>query len=213
MDVSRAMLQEALRRLRTSDAHASSVDAIVADAGWFPLRKGSADLVVAIGNVVGFAGGSAFRVLEELASAVSLDGVLVVETVDPVIRVPRFIDTLSPSTWARMIDENPATTLPGLLEQGFHSVSARTNLVDGSSQFRFVSPVRIARSLVRAGFSIQDQLVAAPFTGGNPELVESIVRRGTNSMERLLRWENYGGRLRLLLDSGGHTLTCAVRTS
>jgi hypothetical protein len=207
------MLQEAFRRLRASDANLGRVDPVVADAGWFPIGKGCAGVVVALGNVVGFAGGSAFHVLEELASAVGPEGVLVVETVDPVVRVPTFVESLSPSRWTQLIEEDPATALPRLLGQGFHSTHIRANPRDDPSQFRFVSPVRISSFLARSGFRIEDQLVAAPFTGGNPELVEGIARGGKNSMERLLRWENYGGRLRTLLDSGGHALTCAVRSS
>jgi hypothetical protein len=207
------MLKEALRRLQGSHVRSGPVDIVVADAGWFPIRKSSAGVVVALGNVVGFAGGSAFQVLDELAGAVCPGGVLVVETVDPVVRVPNFVDSASPSAWSRMIDEDPAAALPRLLGQGFHPVSVRTGSAEDPSQFRFVSPIRIASSLARAGFRVEDQLVAAPFTGGNPELVEGIARGGRGAMEKLLRWENYGGRLRQLLDSGGHALTCAVRPS
>jgi hypothetical protein len=176
-----------------------------------PVRARSAALVVAIGNVVGFSGQNAVRVLGELAATVAPGGMLVVETVEPVSRVPKFIAQHDMLSWGSLLEKDFSTVVPDMLWQGFRPVASGTVPGSDSSEFEYMSPGEVARIVTELGLSLTDQMVSAPLTGGDPELVSRISGLGANALDRLVKLEVFAGRQRLLLDAGGHTLTCAQR--
>jgi SAM-dependent methyltransferase len=213
LDASSVMLREARRRLRgIRDLAVTRSSLVQGDAGVLPFPAETFQLVVALGNVVGFAEKKAELVLEELLRCVTSNGVVVIETVSPISRVPRFVERTGPSRWVRLLRSDPAETLPELLQDGFQAVPVPSDFGKPGEKFAFFGAKEITDYLEEEGFRVQDQLVAAPLTGGDPDLVRAIASAGPGNLERLLRWENRAGRNASLRTAGGHLLTSAVRT-
>ncbi len=233
VDLSTPMLRAAAERAETGSGPPSEggADLVQADASRSPLKERSIDRVVALGNLVGFAGPRARSVLEGLARAVAPGGALVLETQAAVTSMPRFLDEVGPPELRRTFVADPRHELPRLLRGGWRPVPPpKPAGREGSGgirglggfgglegpggtgpTFRFMARSEVSHLLLREGLDVVDELVAAPLLGGRPELLDTLLRSGGPGLRALLRWEETVGREREFLEAGGHLLTCAVR--
>ncbi len=233
VDLSTPMLRAAAERVEAGSGPSSEggVDLVQADASRSPLKERSLDRVVALGNLVGFAGPRARSVLEGLARAVAPGGALVFETQAAVTFVPRFLDEAGPPELRRTFVSDPRHELPRLLREGWRPVpppkpagregsgdirgiggiGSLGGLGGTGPTFRFMARSEVSHLLSREGLNVVDELVAAPLLGGSPELLDTLLRSGGPGLRALLRWEETVGREREFLEAGGHLLTCAVR--
>ncbi len=230
VDLSTPMLRAAAERAEAGPRPSSEggADLVQADASRSPLKERSLDRVVALGNLVGFAGARARSVLEGLARAVAPGGALVLETQAVVTSVPRFLEEAGPLELRRTFVADPRHELPRLLREGWRPVppskpagregSGGSRGIGGfggfggpGPTFRFMARSEVSHLLSREGLNVVDELVAAPLLGGRPELLETLLRSGGPGLRALLRWEETVGREREFLEAGGHLLTCAVR--
>lgn len=210
-DASRAMLLEARRTMAQMRVPRSSSSPIQADARWLPARKGTFSAVTVLGNVVGFAGRDAVRLLREATDAVAPGGILVLETFAPVTAIPKTLCQLSTRDWARLLEEDHALALGRLLEGGFRTLPGNPGREGKTSQFRFLSGSVLESEMIRSGLDRTDQLVAAPLSGGDPDLVARIAKLGVGYAAQLLKMENRAGRDPRIVVHGGHLLTCWKR--
>ncbi len=210
LDASIAMLREGhQRRAKKPFDPRCRVGEVVADAGMLPLTTEISACTVALGNVLGFAGSRAPQVFDELVRSLGRRGVLVVETASPILGMPSFTRGCTPRDWRRMVSQPPASLLPSLLRQGFSKVIPPASRYREEDTFQFLDPQEIRDWISDAGLSIEDQMVAAPMTGGSPELVADVTHGRQDALERLVEWELFAGRRKELLMQGGHTLTAA----
>lgn len=203
------MLEEAIRTAEQATEPPVPVQGVLGDATRMPIREESVSITVALGNVVGMSGDRSLAGLQELAGSLRKGGVLIVETVGERRSVPRFVGRVHPGGWATLLRQEPSRGLPPRLSEGMVDLppsEERGRL----GEFQFLEPDAVVRFLVREGFSILDQMIAAPLTGGDPALVRRIAEAHRGDIAPLLRWEESAGRFPAILKAGGHTLTCAV---
>ncbi len=209
IDVSRAMLKEARRHAPRGSPRADDrIADILGDAGQLPLPSRSVPCVVALGNLLGFAGDRGPDVLDEISRTLTPRGMLVLETMNPPAQVPRFVHRMSVTEWRRTVHEAVGYRLITLLREGWER-APQTLPRPTPSTFSFISPEEVVDWLDDLGFEIGDQMVTAPLLGGEPSLVAEISRGRTEILEEILRWEDYAGRRPEFLRWGGHTLTVA----
>lgn len=210
-DLSAAMLRTALQRLRAGPPRP---EGLLADGAHLPIRPGTADVVVALGNVAGFAEESSLAVLSELCTCVGPSGMLVVETTAARTAVLRFPARLSVEDWRSLLRKDPQRWLPDLLRQG--SLPVPESSTGGreparAGGFQYLGAAEVARFLEHDGLRVREQLVSAPLTGDDPHLVERLYRLGPGGLTSLLRWERAAGSDPGVRTLGGHLLTCATR--
>ena len=111
-----------------------------------------------------------------------------------------------------MIFQPPASLLPALFREGFSEEIPPSSRDREGDSFQFISPHEVQDWLSDSGLIVEDQMIAAPMTGGYPELVSDITHGRPEELERLLHWELFAGRRRDVLGNGGHALTAARAT-
>lgn len=210
VDLSRSMLLEALRRVRTQPGGPTSLEGTLGDASRMPIRAEVAKVAVALGNVVGMSGDRSLAALQEVAGLVAPGGLLIIETVGERVAAPRFVGRVAPGGWRTLLRQDPSRGLPPRLSEGMEDLPAQTTPGSPGSEFQFLGTDAVARFLNREGFTVKDQMIAAPLTGGDAGLVRSIAQAHRGDLAPLLRWEESAGRFPSILRAGGHTLTCAV---
>jgi SAM-dependent methyltransferase len=213
LDLSRRMLDESLGRSGRERRGGRPADGVLGDAARVPLRGEIARVVVALGNIVGFAGDRSLGALQEVAGLVAPGGVLVVETVAHRTGTPKFLRHTRPEAWPALLRQDPTRHLARQLAAGLDPCASAPSSggVEGGD-FQFLAADAVVRFLNREGFEIRDQMIAAPLTGGDPDLVGSIIAQHRGHLGPLLRWEECAGRFPSILSAGGHTLTAAVAT-
>lgn len=211
LDVSMTMLRACRQRiLREHHGLLPEMAYVLGDAEMPPLRPGSLDAVVAIGNVIGFSEEAGEAVLRSLAASVAPGGLLLLETVSPVTTVPKFLGISKPWSWRELLSLDPAVAVSKVVESGFEPFVASPSSKEVRSKFYHVDPAHLKDKLVHYGFKVDEQLVVAPLTGGDPERVEVLSTLRPDALDRLIRFERAAGHDRRLLRCGGHTLTCAT---
>ncbi len=159
LDLSRSMLERAravsgVGRLRL----------VQGDAVRPPLRPGSFHQVVALGNLVGFAGEEALELVGALAGLVAPGGTLVLETVAGGGERSRYLHRLPPGAVARLLHAPVRAVQPRVEREGF--VPLRWE-VRGSSGFLRLGPTAVRDRLAQAGLRVVEVLAVAPLLGSD----------------------------------------------
>ncbi|HYK93499.1 MAG TPA: class I SAM-dependent methyltransferase [Thermoplasmata archaeon] len=207
LDLSVNMLKEAGRRFAVALPHEPGPDLVRGDAAYPPFRGGRFSLVVALGNVVGFAGPDAGRVLDRAIELVQPGGMIVLESVVDSGERSRYLGRLPPGAVRRLLVAPINAVRPRLEREGFRAEPA----VGGASSFQRMREDDLAARLSAAGFDVSESMAVAPALGADPDRI-SAARTEPAAWRHLLELEEVLGRIPARRARAAALLVAAERT-
>lgn len=209
--VSIDLSRESLVAARERGARARGLAAIdwVRGVGEFlPLRTGSVDSAVVLGNIVSFAAADGPVVLRELARAVRPGGVLVADFRSSPGAIQQALHRAADRRLlSRFLRHSRYYLVNRILDSG-HQPYAPDRLSPWEVEFYTVPEA--TRALNRAGFRVIDAMAVAPATAFQDRVL-AIARRDTKSWNGLLRIEERIGRRPGAQDLGHGFMVAAIR--
>jgi SAM-dependent methyltransferase len=162
------------------------------DARALPFIDDGFRTAVALGNVIGFAGGQAGLVLEELGRVTRPGGSLLLEVVVGDGERSRYLHRLPGSALQRLFLAPVRALVPRIEREGFDPGPARAR-AEGPFSFRRFSESELMTQLRRVGFEPDESLAVAPCLGRDPQRV-AAVRADPVAWQHLLEAEETIGR-------------------
>jgi len=208
LDLSRESLRSGRRRARTQRGFAR-IDFIQGAGEYLPFRPRSIDTVVALGNIVSFAGRDGGVLLAELRRVVRPRGRLLLDFASPAASAQEFLGRAAQQRFLLRILRRPAYyLLDQVLGTGFQPYAPGRG---GMWEFQFYTVAQATKALARAGFRVIDAMSVAPLAAYQ-DRVAAIAHRERKTWEGLLRLEERVGRRPGALESGHGFVVAAVRT-
>jgi ubiquinone/menaquinone biosynthesis C-methylase UbiE len=206
VDLSRPILLAGRRRLR---AHAE-----VAHATWvrgagehLPLRDGSVDVAVVLGNVVCMAAREGPKMLRELHRVTRPGALLLVDFATAAGAAEEFFYTAARHKILIKVLRRPEYYLIDQVLRSGYQPNDPARLA--SWEFQFYTPETGRRALGRAGFRALDLMAVGPLVAFHDHIAK-IARRDPTAWENLLRIEERVGR-RPGVTETGHGFIVAAR--
>lgn len=208
VDLSREGLRRARRRRRHRSGY-SRIDWIQAAGEHLPLRPRSVDAVVALGNIVSFAGRDGPRLVRELGRVLRPQGVLIADFASPAASALDFFYAAAERRLLRRILRRPEYyLLDEILATGFQPCHRDPRRL-ATWEFQFYTAGEAERTVTHGGFRVTDLMAVAPLAAFQNR-VARIARRDRRSWENLLRIEERVGRRPGVLETG-HGFIIAAR--
>lgn len=190
VDLSEEALRSAARRPRALRRSRGPWSFVRGDARTPPFRRAAFGTVALLGNLVGFAGADAERLLEASAGLVRPGGTLLVEAVAGPGERSRYLRRLPPGEVRRVL-RAPARWLDRRIrEEGFEQLAYRRS--EDRGEFRRLPAEELARTLARHGLAPVERIAVAPLLGTEGERAEAA-RGDPASWEGLLAAEERAG--------------------
>ena len=207
VDLSRGSLLAARRRTRPDPALAP-VDWVEGVGEHLPLRSGSFQGVVALGNIVSFASRDGPALLRELWRVARPRGRLIADFPSPVAATQEFFYTAARNRFLpRVLRERRYYLVDQVLDSGFQPFDPPRLC---SWEFRFYTAAEAVRMLRRAGFDVVDTMSVGPVARMDDRVI-SVARRDPRTWRSLLEIEERAGRRAGVLETGDGFVVCAVR--
>ncbi len=163
---------------------------VVGDAARPPFPPGGFELVVLLGNILGFAGEGAGGLLDRGLELVAPGGTVLLEVVAAGGERSRYLARLPPGAVGRLLRAPPGALTPRVAREGFEPIAP--DRPEGST-FRRLREEELARALDRGGFEVQEALAVAPALGWDPERVARVAA-DPKAFARLVELEEGLGR-------------------
>ncbi len=164
--------------------------AVRGDAGRPPLQPGRFDTVALLGNLLGFAGEDADRILSASIGLLEPGGRLLIEVAPGAGERSNYLGRLPPGAVARLLRAPPAAIAPRVEREGFSPVPARK---PGGSGFLRIRISALTASLATAGLSLREVISVAPALGSDAVRL-TAARADNRAWGRLLELEERLGR-------------------
>jgi hypothetical protein len=142
-----------------------------ADAVRPPLAAARFETVVALGNLVGFAGADSDPLLDRALELVREGGTLLLEIAPGPGERSRYLRRLPAAAVARLLRAPTGAVERRVRTEGFDHIPQRRREPGG---FRRVDPGALARRLEERGFRILEVRAVAPALGPDPERTEAV---------------------------------------
>ncbi|MCI4358268.1 MAG: class I SAM-dependent methyltransferase [Thermoplasmata archaeon] len=155
-----------------------------------PLARGRFELVVALGNPLGFAGPQSERLLSECSALLAPGGILVLEAVAGTGARSRYLKRLPPKAVGRLMLAPPNALQARIEREGFEPILAPTRPHHG---FRRFTEGDLRAEFQRAGVEWAESLAVAPLLGADPDRVREV-SRDPRAWKNLLELEERFGR-------------------
>ncbi|MFZ3355139.1 MAG: class I SAM-dependent methyltransferase [Thermoplasmata archaeon] len=207
VDLSRAGLLAGRRRARRQ-SRLWRVDWVQAAGERLPLRSGTVDTAVALGNIVSFAARDGPLLLKELARVTRRRGRLILDFASPASAAQEFfLMAASRRVLPRILRRRRFYLIDQVLTTGFQPNAPHRM---ARWEFQFYTPAEAQRALTRAGFRTMDIMSVAPIAAFQDRIASSA-RRDARTWKALLEIEEQVGRRPGVLESGHGFLIAAVR--
>ncbi len=184
-------------------------DRVRADLVHPPFAREKAGTVVALGNLLGFAGEESDDLVGELTSLVAPGGSLVLEVAPGPGERSRYLTRLPGSAVSRLLRAPVRALIPRIAREGFAPIPARRR---ERREFRRFDPAELSPSLLAAGFVVDEVLAVAPALGPDPGRIEAIAA-DPFSWRHLIEVEELIGRLPARWPHAAAVLLAARRKS
>lgn len=207
VDISREPLLAAARRAaRARDL--APVHWIQGMGERLPLKAGSVEGVVALGNIVSFASVDALQLLTEIARVTQPGGQLIADFPTAVGALQEFFHDAARERLLRRVLRRPRFYLiDQALADGFLPYAPHRL---GRWEFQFYTVDTAKRLLRHAGLDVTDAMSVGPIARMDEQVI-SVARRDTRAWESLLRIEERTGRRPGVREAGDGFLVCAER--
>ena len=206
VDLSRPILLAARRRLRRNP-RAGRTAWLRAAGEHLPLRDGSVDVAVVIGNVVCMAAREGPAMLREIRRVTRPGALLVADFASPAASVEEFFHVAARRKLLLKVLRRPAFYLVDqALRSGYQPYRPERL---ASWEFQYYTPDGARRALARAGFRVQDVMAVGPLASHH-DRVARVARRDRRAWGNLLRIEERVGR-RPGVGETGHGFIVAAR--
>ncbi len=171
LDLSRKMLDELRDRWVSSGPAPSRPDLVVGDAAFPPFSEAVFDVVVGLGNLVGFAGPESGRLLDRLRGLVRPSGRLVLEIAPGPGEHSRYLARLPARSVARLFRSAvPLVTL----RAGREGYVAERWRKDHPGTFDRPAAEVVRTDLERTGFRVDEVMAVAPALGPDPLRIAAV---------------------------------------
>lgn len=190
LDLSPAMLLEARERFRRS-RRGGSLELVRGDAVHPPFGPGSFDLVVALGNPIGFAEEEGGELLDRATRLLAPGGTILLESVAGDGERSRYLTRLPPTATARVLRAPAGWLGPRVLREGFEAEEPRKS---PTARFARWGEERLRTELHRLGLELLESIAVAPSLGGDAARLQAA-SRDPQSWTGLLALEESMGRL------------------
>ncbi|HEV2165723.1 MAG TPA: class I SAM-dependent methyltransferase, partial [Thermoplasmata archaeon] len=152
------------------------------DARRLPFRPRSFDVVVVLGNTLGFAGPEAFGILSECLEKLSDGGTILVESVAGPGERSNYLSRLPPGAVGRLLSAPVGPVQSRIEREGFRRLPERGGMHHG---FERLSEAGILASFREHSVELVESIAVAPLLGGDPQRA-SEVARGARGWAHLL---------------------------
>jgi len=183
--------REALVQLKERwPAGVPTPDRVRSDLVGAPFAEAAFGTVVALGNLVGFAGPESEHLIERLVSLVGPTGTILLEIAPGPGERSRYLRRLPTGAVGRLLRAPTRAILPRVTREGFDPVPARRR---AGPEFRRWDPGTLAHLLEVAGFDVREIRAVAPTLGADPERIEAIAHDPVGWAHLLELEESVGG--------------------
>ena len=190
VDLGREMLVELIDRWPRGNSADPIAFVVRGDAGQLPFPPATFDVVAALGNLVGFAGMQAPRVLGSVVDALAPGGTLLLEVAPGSGEHSRYLRRLPSSSVARLLRAPTRAVATRIEREGFAPEPMRKEV---PGEFVRVDPVLLAVDLTSKGFRVEEMLAVAPALGADGDRTAAVAR-DPKAWEHLLMVEEQLGR-------------------
>ncbi len=178
---------ETLRRVESPGGHPPHL--IRGDGTSPPLARGAFGSVALLGNVLGFAGGDADRLLEAAEALVAPGGVLLLEIVAGPGERSGYLSRLPPRSLARLLRSPVRAVQLRALREGFVAEPPRRR---DAGEFRRFDPEHLSGEFRDRGWTVREVVAVAPALGSAPHSLEAA-SLDAKAWEHLLELEERVG--------------------
>jgi hypothetical protein len=154
-----------------------------------PLRPGSFELVVALGNTLGFAGTDSGAWLDATLGLLRPGGTIVLESVAGPGESSAYLSRLPPGAVGRLFASPPAALRPRLAREGFRP---RPEDAREGRSFRRLEEAELTEALARRGFEVTESIAVAPLLGADRMRVQAVAQDARRWANLLLLEEEFG---------------------
>jgi hypothetical protein len=159
------------------------------DALYPPLRPGSFELVVALGNTLGFSGAESNAWLDRALALLRPGGTIVLESVAGPGESSTYLSRLPPGAVGRLFASPPAALRPRLAREGFRP---RPDPTRDGHPFRRLGEADLIGALERRGFEVTESIAVAPLLGADRLRVQAIAQDARRWANLLALEEEFG---------------------
>ena len=175
---------------RRGGSPAAPIEAVIGDALRPPFARRQFGEVLAMGNLLGFAGPESDRLLDTLLELTAPGGRLLLEIAPGAGERSRYLHRLPPSSVGRLLRAPTGVVIARVEREGF-DVEPRRRKEEG--EFRRVDPAALAGRLRAHGHRIEETVAVAPALGPEAARVGEAAR-DPKSWAHLLEIEETLGR-------------------
>lgn len=190
LDLSRKMLVELCDRWVASRHAASLPDLVIGDAASPPFSEGVFDVVVGLGNLVGFAGAESGRLVDRLRGLVRPSGRFVLEIAPGPGEHSRYLGRLPARSVARLFRSAVPLVTQRAGREGYVAEQWRK---DRPGTFDRRAAEEMRAELERTGFHVEEVMAVAPALGSDPLRV-AVVATDPKAWAHLVAVEEQLGR-------------------